>query len=148
LVLFYNNFIIIVNILLNNFYLEIYFFCVVTKAVDHGTLRLVGGSSYKQGRVEVYISSGSLRGWGTVCDDGWDNIDAGVVCRQLGFGSFGSGIQTFQPSATSTVPIWLDDVGCSGGESSLIYCSHRGYGNHNCGHHEDAGVMCGGSLPS
>ena len=122
----------------------IYFFYVVTKALTHGTLRLVGGSHYRQGRVEIYISSK----WGTVCDDDWDDTDAGVVCRQLGFGSYGSGIQTFRPSATSSVPIWMDNVGCSRYNSRLIYCNHNGYGSHNCGHHEDAGVSCGGSLPS
>ena len=41
-----------------------------------------------------------------------------------------------------TGPIFLDDLGCTGMESSLLSCSHRGIGVHNCGHHEDAGVVC------
>ncbi len=46
-----------------------------------GDIRLVGGNSPTEGRVEM-----CYRGiWGSVCNRGWRNIDAAVVCRQLGF---------------------------------------------------------------
>ena len=46
----------------------------------NGTLRLVGGRSLNEGRVEICIDGVC----GTVCDDYWDSSNARVVCRQLG----------------------------------------------------------------
>ena len=40
--------------------------------------------------------------------------------------------------------IWLDDLRCSGTESSIFNCSHDGIGvyGYNCGHDDDIGVEC------
>ena len=102
-------------------------------------IRLVGGDSYNEGRVELYYSE-----WGTVCDDGWDDTDAGVVCRQLGFGSSGTvvGSADFGQGSGS---IWLDSVTCTGNESTLSSCGHLGVGiTRSCDHSKDAGVICSG----
>ena len=79
--------------------------------------------------------------WGTICGDGWDDTDATVVCRELGFlnGTATSQAQ-FDPVSD---PVWLSQVECLGNESKLSHCMHSGAGNiMNCSHAQDVGVKC------
>ena len=88
--------------------------------------------------MEVYYNGE----WGTVCDDGWDNTDATVVCRQLGFHSsvraYGSA-----NAGQGTGPIWLSRLSCFGNESSLFECGQLSVATKNCTHSNDAAVNCG-----
>lgn len=105
----------------------------------------LAGASRCSGRVEVFHDGR----WGTVCDDLWSLANAKVVCRQLqcGAGLAGKGSAFFGEGQGN---IWLDDVQCSGEETSILQCNHNPLGTNNCGHSEDAGVVCSGqshSLP-
>ncbi|XP_038075993.1 scavenger receptor cysteine-rich domain superfamily protein-like [Patiria miniata] len=100
-------------------------------------IRLVNGPLPNEGRVEVYHNGA----WGTVCDDYWDINDGHVACRQLGYPSAAQ-ILNWAHYGAGTGAIHLDDMMCTGSEASLGACSHRGWGSHNCGHSEDAGVKC------
>lgn len=97
----------------------------------------MGGATASEGRVEVFHDDE----WGTICSDLWDNDDAKVICRQLGFGHSGSGLvsTSFGPGVGR---IWLDEVDCRGSESKISDCGSRGWGVHDCSHEHDAGVIC------
>ncbi len=109
----------------------------VTRDEKHG-VRLVNGDSNSEGRLEV-LHNGE---WGSVCDDYFNNIDAQVVCRQLGYTSgmalkeaqFGQGVGT----------IWMDNLACDGAETRIQDCGHNGWGEHDCSHSEDVGIRCSG----
>ena len=45
----------------------------------NGALRLTNGLTQFEGRVEIYWDSD----WKGICSDGWDELDAMVVCRQM-----------------------------------------------------------------
>ena len=109
----------------------------VLSRVTDGAVRLAGGGSDNEGRVEVYHNGT----WGTVCDDGWDITDANVVCQQLNYSGAISALGEAYFGAGSG-PIHYDDVTCNGTEARLADCSNLGIGIHNCGHSEDAGVRC------
>ena len=126
----------------------------VSACRTHGEIRLVGGSTALEGRVEVCVSGT----WGTVCDDFWSTLDAQVVCRQLDFSPIGMSVllaknarfnchcldsvaRTSAYFGQGTVPILLDDVACVGTESRLTDCRYDSLTS-DCNHREDAGVSC------
>ncbi|XP_037088482.1 scavenger receptor cysteine-rich type 1 protein M130-like [Pollicipes pollicipes] len=109
--------------------------------------RLAGGTSACiTGRVELRSPGGQ---WGHVCDDGWDDVDAGVFCRSLGFKyimPLGFSAGTFACCSThgygGVLKFHMDDVACGGSENHLMACSYGGWDQHNCGSSEVSSVTC------
>ena len=107
---------------------------------QHYSLTTINNFNHKQsfGRVEIYNpASGEF---GTVCRDNFDEAEAIVACRSLGFNK-GKVLNSAQ-TPNGTGAILLDDLHCTGTENSLLECQHNGIGIHNCQHSEDVGVFC------
>ncbi|XP_054652236.1 lysyl oxidase homolog 3B isoform X2 [Dunckerocampus dactyliophorus] len=101
-------------------------------------VRLAGyPRKHNEGRVELFHKGE----WGTICDDDFSISNANVLCRQLGFVA-ATGWTHSAKYGKGQGKIWLDNVLCSGGEKSIDLCKSRGWGNSDCTHDEDAGVVC------
>uniref|UniRef100_A0A7N6B8Z3 Lysyl oxidase homolog n=1 Tax=Anabas testudineus TaxID=64144 RepID=A0A7N6B8Z3_ANATE len=101
-------------------------------------VRLAGyPRKHNEGRIELFYKGE----WGTICDDDFSISNANVLCRQLGFVS-ATGWTHSAKYGKGQGKIWLDNVLCNGGEKSIEFCKSRGWGNSDCTHDEDAGVVC------
>ncbi|KAI5606793.1 lysyl oxidase-like 3B isoform X2 [Silurus asotus] len=108
------------------------------KSPEQLKFRLAGHPrKHNEGRIEVFYKGE----WGTICDDDFSLANAQVLCRQLGFVS-ATGWAHSAKYGKGTGKIWLDNVQCSGSERSISVCKSRGWGNSDCTHDEDAGVIC------
>ena len=114
-----------------------FFFFFLTQPI---AVRLVGGSNYNEGRVEVFFNNI----WGTVCNRGWDAADAVVVCRQLGLSYVNAQAVSGDLFGPGSGQVWQDDVRCVGSEKNLIECNRIIWANHYFFgiRFEDAGVIC------
>jgi len=100
-------------------------------------IRLVEGSDVYEGRVEVeYFSF-----WGGVCDDWFYSDEANAVCQQV-FGTDAVSYSCCSAYGSSSNGFFMDEVDCTGGETSLFDCSFDGWGVHNCFSFEYVGVAC------
>lgn len=91
---------------------------------------------YKKCRLEIYHDDV----WGTVCDNGFTDSSASVVCRSLGFKDGGMA----RRAGGGRGMIWLDNVGCKGTETNMEWCPRGPWGRQDCDHNMDAGVCCMG----
>ena len=98
---------------------------------------LIGGGNPRVGRLEVFHGTK----WGTVCDDGFTDAAARVVCYSLGFGYVGRKVD-INLYGVGDGWIWLNNVTCNGTEQHIGECSHGDWGVHNCGHRQDVAVSC------
>ena len=124
---------------------------MLNDTAEEGTVRLVGGATPLEGRVEVFV----LGQWGTVCSRAhyhyyyrytygfyWDLADATVVCRQLGY-LRAVGAPRSAIFGAGSGPSWYSHVRCAGTEMNLTECNlNRYYAGSACFHSEDAGVVC------
>ena len=104
-----------------------------------GALLLLGGTSDRAGRLEVYLNSA----WGTVCDDRFDFVDAGVACRQLGYPGVErilTGPEESGEFRVGDAKLVMDDLACDGSEDRLVDCTYSA--SPNCFNSEQVGVVC------
>merc|ERR1719495_1391596 len=81
-----------------------------------------------------------------VCDDEWGSNDARVACRMLGFADGGSATTNNEFNTRNDGDFSMDQVSCSGSESSLFDCRYDQ--RDDCGPGEVAGVRCRGTRSS
>ncbi|XP_052821548.1 deleted in malignant brain tumors 1 protein [Octopus bimaculoides] len=89
-----------------------------------------------KGRVEIFHNNS----WGSICDDGFDNTNAYVVCKSLNYKS--GKILPAESYEVAKGKIWMDDVRCVGNEKTIFDCQYSPLGTHDCTHKQDVMISC------
>ncbi|XP_043939053.1 lysyl oxidase homolog 2 [Protopterus annectens] len=91
-------------------------------------IRLVGGRTPMEGRIEILMQRNGTMKWGTICGETWGTVEAMVACRQLGMGFASHAFQEtwYWPGDVTADDVIMSGVKCSGTEMSLFHCRHDG----------------------
>ncbi|XP_019851047.1 PREDICTED: egg peptide speract receptor-like [Amphimedon queenslandica] len=113
------------------------------KTVSTGHLRLTGSATQHQGVLEMYLRHTDR--WETICSDNFDNTEAVVACKTLGYGtgrvSHISSSTTFRGSEINTDTA-VYSVSCGGSERDLDSCFVALSGSTACSSNRPAYVVC------
>ena len=137
---------------------------VIGPCID-GSIRIIPSNarSVIKGRVEVCFNGI----WGTICSLNWDDQDASVACKQLGYSAEGStqilkcicnAFFTCCEQFTLTIGalsigsyhdhvsnVHIIDISCTGFESSVFDCPHTAATpSQSCPNNADAYIQCNG----
>jgi hypothetical protein len=140
-------------------------YSLTTGIICHdGDVRLVNGSGPHEGRIELCFSER----WGTICDYDYSwNIQANVICQQLGYSGAGIIIIVFVllhsylmcaiiilcitvidritfSFGRGSLPVLVKYVYCKGYESNIGECTYSTSGLSDCPHYrrDIVGVHC------
>ena len=98
-----------------------------------------GYTVLQEGTVEVCFNNT----YGSICHNLWNENDAQVVCRDLGFSSENTSALINAYYGSGSGSIYLNNIQCTGDELSLSNCSFS-TDIDECTHEQDAGVSCSG----
>ena len=106
-------------------------------------VRLLGGKTEHEGRLQVMIDGK----WGTVCDYGWNMINAALVCHQLGLAlnPIDWRLERSEiPGAGTQEDILLSHVRCTEHDTDITKCRSERLQEfeNSCTHEMDVGVKC------
>ncbi|XP_013178489.1 PREDICTED: uncharacterized protein LOC106125730 isoform X1 [Papilio xuthus] len=106
-------------------------------------IRLLGGRTQYEGRLQVRLDGK----WGTVCNYGWNIINAALVCNQLGLALNPSDwfLEPNEiPSAGTTEDIILSNVECTEFDNDITKCKAETveHFENSCTHDNDVGLRC------
>lgn len=106
-------------------------------------VRLLGGKNEKEGRLQVRVDGK----WGTVCNYGWNIIDAALVCHQLGLvlNSNDWSLERNEiPLAGTSEDIILSNVKCTKEDLDITKCKAEKPEDfeNSCSHENDVGMRC------
>lgn len=110
-------------------------------------VRLVGGRTEEEGRVEVKFGSAP---YGDICGDSWSLLEANVICKELNLGYANEAFQTDFFGGSNGTNILLMGTECVGNETKLSQCKFEGFGAHGECHgnkYHVAGVSCVKKMP-
>ncbi|WAQ95385.1 NETR-like protein, partial [Mya arenaria] len=107
----------------------------------HTPIRLTNGTKYS-GRVEIEYEGK----WGTICDRDFDENDAKVICRMLGYNTRSVEVKQNAYYGIGDGHIIISNLACDGNEPDISECLTAGYKwsavHGYCTAKNDAAVQC------